>query len=89
MSSITRQYMNPQMVDIDGNDGLTYVPTMGRRQINHESRPVRLPAGTMHRIMAVLAPGEKQADLLREAVLREVKRRERMARAAVKAEVQE
>lgn len=50
---------------------------MGRKQINFEQLPGRFPAGTLDRIDAVLGEGEKRADLLREAVERELKRRER------------
>lgn len=50
---------------------------MGRKQINHEQTPARFPEGTLERIDAVLADGEKRSDLIREAVEREVKRRER------------
>jgi hypothetical protein len=53
------------------------VTPMGRRQINEEQTPARFPAGTLKRIDAALAKGEKRADLLREAVERELKRRER------------
>lgn len=49
----------------------------GRPQINHEQTPARLPAGTLERMDAVLEDGEKRADFLREAVERELKRRER------------
>lgn len=52
---------------------------MGRKQINHEQIPARLPEGTLARMDAVLEAGEKRADLLREAVDRELKRRERKA----------
>lgn len=52
---------------------------MGRPRINEEQMPARLPAGTLDRIDAVLEEGEKRADLLREAVERELKRRERKA----------
>jgi hypothetical protein len=48
---------------------------VGRRRINEEQMPARFPAGTLARIDGVLEPGEKRADLLREAVEREVKRR--------------
>lgn len=41
--------------------------------------PARLPAGTLARMDAVLDEGEKRSDLLREAVERELKRRERKA----------
>ena len=50
---------------------------MGRSRINEEQMPARLPAGTLDRIDAVLEEGEKRADLLREAIERELKRRER------------
>ena len=50
---------------------------MGRKQINHEQMPARFPEGTLERIDAVLAEGEKRADLIRAAVERELKRRER------------
>jgi hypothetical protein len=50
---------------------------MGRKQINHEQTPARFTAGTLDRIDAALADGEKRADLIREAVERELKRRER------------
>ena len=50
---------------------------MGRRQINYEQTPVRLPAGKLARIDRVLKEGEKRADFLREAVTRELRRRER------------
>lgn len=50
---------------------------MGRRQINHEQTPARFPEGTLARIDAALAEGEKRSDLIREAVDRELKRRAR------------
>jgi metal-responsive CopG/Arc/MetJ family transcriptional regulator len=50
---------------------------MGRKQINHEQMPARFPEGTLERMDAVLAEGEKRSDLIREAVDRELKRRER------------
>lgn len=50
---------------------------MGRKQINHEQMPARLPEGTLERMDAVLDEGEKRSDLVREAVERELKRRER------------
>jgi hypothetical protein len=54
-------------------------PHVGRRRINDEQMPARFPAGTLARIDAVLVGGEKRADLLREAVAREIERRERAA----------
>jgi hypothetical protein len=50
---------------------------VGRKRINEEQMPARFPAGTLARIDTVLAEGEKRADLLREAVRRELERRER------------
>ena len=42
-----------------------------------EDMVARFVAGTFARLQAVLAPGEDRADLVREAVEREVKRREK------------
>lgn len=52
---------------------------MGRRQINEEQMPARFPGGTLDRIDRVLdaETNEKRADFVREAVERELKRRER------------
>jgi hypothetical protein len=50
---------------------------MGRKRINHEEFMVRSPAGTGECIDAVLEKGEKQADFLREAVEREIRRRQK------------
>jgi Meiotically Up-regulated Gene 113 (MUG113) protein len=49
----------------------------GRPQINEEQTPARFPAGTLGRIDAVLEDGESRAELIRKAVERELKRRER------------
>jgi hypothetical protein len=56
---------------------IMYISGMGRKQINHEQTPARLPEGTLARIDKVLADDEGRADFLREAVERELKRRER------------
>lgn len=48
---------------------------MGRKRINEEQTPARFPAGTLERIDAALDDGEKRADLIRQAVERELKRR--------------
>lgn len=53
---------------------------VGRKQINHEQMPARFPEGTMGRIDAVLADKEKRSDFVREAVERELERREKAAR---------
>ena len=50
---------------------------MGRKQINHEQTPARFPEGTLARIDAVLANGEKRSDFIREAVENELDRREK------------
>lgn len=50
---------------------------VGRKRINEEQTPARFPAGTLARMDAVLEDREKRADLIREAVERELKRRER------------
>ena len=50
---------------------------MGRKRINEEQTPARFPAGTLARIDGVLRVKEKRADLIRDAVERELKRRER------------
>lgn len=49
---------------------------MGRKRINEEQTPARFPAGTLDRIDGSLEAGEKRADLIREAVERELRRRE-------------
>jgi hypothetical protein len=48
---------------------------VGRKRINDEQMPARFPAGTLANIDAALGKGEKRADLLREAVRREIERR--------------
>jgi hypothetical protein len=50
---------------------------MGRRRINVEQIPARLPEGTLARMDAVLKPKEKRADLIRRAIEREIARLER------------
>jgi metal-responsive CopG/Arc/MetJ family transcriptional regulator len=54
------------------------MPRVGRKRINEEQMPARFPAGTLARIDAVLdsETNEKRADMVREAVERELKRRE-------------
>jgi hypothetical protein len=52
---------------------------MGRKRINDEEMPARFPAGTLARMDAVLGDKEKRADLLRDAVIRELARREALA----------
>lgn len=57
-------------------------PRVGRTQINHEQTPARFAEGTLARIDAALMPKEKRSDFIREAVERELKRRERKASSA-------
>jgi hypothetical protein len=54
-------------------------PSVGRPRINREQMPARLAAGTLARIDAVLAEKEKRSDFIREAINRELERRERLA----------
>lgn len=49
---------------------------VGRIKINDEQTPARFPEGTLARIDAVLAEKEKRSDFIREAVERELQRRE-------------
>jgi hypothetical protein len=56
---------------------INYIHGMGRKRINEEQTPARFPAGTLERIDAVLEDGEKRSDLIRNAVERELKRREK------------
>ena len=49
---------------------------VGRKRINDEATPARFPAGTLARLDAVLNEKEKRSDFIREAVEREIKRRE-------------
>lgn len=53
---------------------------MGRPPLNVKATVVRLGEGVPERIDAVLKPKEKRADLIREAIERELKRREAKAR---------
>lgn len=52
---------------------------VGRPKINHEQTPARFPAGTLARIDVACLPGENRSDLIREAVERELRRREEEA----------
>lgn len=52
---------------------------MGRKQINSESTIIRLPEGTLERVDASLEDKEPRATFFREAVERELKRRDRKA----------
>jgi hypothetical protein len=52
-------------------------PKMGRKMLYPDKIIAPLPAGSLDRIKAVLQEGEDKTDLLREAIERELKRRER------------
>lgn len=52
---------------------------MGRKKLWHEDMQARFPEGTFDRIDAVLADDEDRTAFVREAVERELKRRERKA----------
>lgn len=52
------------------------IPRVGRRRINEEMTPARFPKGTLARIDRLRAEKEKRADFIREAVEREIRRRE-------------
>ena len=54
---------------------------MGRKKQWAEDMQARFPEGTFSRISAVLSDGEDRTDFVREAVDRELKRRERKAKA--------
>ena len=54
------------------------MPKMGRPKINGQiTTMLRVPDGVLDRVKEVLEDGEKQAEFLRLAVIREVERRER------------
>ena len=53
---------------------------MGRRKEFDESLRVPLAAGTTARMDAVLEPDEPRLTLIRDAIEREIKRRERITR---------
>jgi hypothetical protein len=54
---------------------------VGRKKINSEATAARFRAGTLARIDAVLDADEKRADLFRDTVEAEIKRRERKKQA--------
>lgn len=54
---------------------------MAPKQFVEENVNLLLPAGTKERIAAVLLPGEKRLAFIREAIDREIKRRERKPKA--------
>jgi len=54
---------------------------MGRKKRWAEDMQARFPEGTFDRIEAVLGEDEDRTDFIREAVEREMKRRERLSTA--------
>lgn len=50
---------------------------VGQKRINHEQTPARFAEGTLARVDAALAEGEKRADFIRTAVDRELRKREK------------
>lgn len=54
---------------------------MGRPPLWAENMQARFKAGTFERIAAVMRPNEDRTDFVREAVERELERREKAARA--------
>lgn len=52
-------------------------PAMAPKQFIGENLNLLMPAGTKDRIDAALEPGEKRLAFIREAIDRELKRRER------------
>lgn len=50
---------------------------MGRKRINDEATMARFPGGTLERIEKTLGNKEKTADFIREAIARELAKRER------------
>jgi hypothetical protein len=61
---------------------IIYIPTMGRKQINHEQTPARFPEGTLDRMDAVLEEDENRSTFIRTAVERLLKLRERAGKRA-------
>lgn len=50
---------------------------VGRKKINAEQMPLRLPEGTVARIDKALADKETRTDMVRDAIERELARREK------------
>jgi hypothetical protein len=59
---------------------IRYVAAMGRKQVNADTTIIRLPDGFLKRVDASLEDKEPRAAFFREAVERELKRRERKAK---------
>jgi hypothetical protein len=56
--------------------GVAIKPRMGRKKRWHDVMGAKFPAGTFERIAAVLEEEEDRTDFVREAVEREIRRRE-------------
>ena len=52
-------------------------PRMGRKKLWHQRTAVKFPQGTFERIAALLQKPEVRMDFIRNAVERELKRREK------------
>jgi hypothetical protein len=52
-------------------------PRVGRKKLWHENINLTLPEGAKARMDAVLVEGEDRLDMIREAIDREIKRRQR------------
>ena len=70
-------------MQIDHFSDIIYARDMGRKTINEEQTPARFPAGTLARVDSLLAPKEKRADFIRDAVDAEIRKRERRGREPV------
>jgi hypothetical protein len=56
--------------------GVAIKPRMGRKKRWHDVMGAKFPAGTFERIATVLEEEEDRTDFVREAVEREIRRRE-------------
>ena len=59
---------------------IKYFKVMGRKQVNADTTIIRLPEGFLERVDASLEDKEPRAAFFREAVERELKRRERKSK---------
>ena len=76
MISLTRSIGDINKMDVSTQKVIsTIAAPVGRPRINDEQTPARFPGGTLARIDAALADGEKRSDFIREAVEAELKRR--------------
>ena len=75
MSAISRS-----LSTVDPDRDIAYLRAMPPPKLYDEQFPARLVAGTLARIKAVLAAGESIGSVIRAAIERELRRRERRAR---------